>query len=102
MKEFFFILITVEWVLFNMFMVTDLFLFYIWFEAILIPMYFLIGVWGSRQRKTYAAFMFFFYTFVGSLFLLFALFILYSNFGTLELTDLVLLSPLGNNLGFIV
>lgn len=93
LKEFFITLITVEWILLNMFSVTDLLLFYIWFEAILIPMYFLIGVWGSRQRKTYASFMFFFYTFIGSLFLLFSLFLLYSNYGTLQLTGLVSVAP---------
>jgi NADH:ubiquinone oxidoreductase subunit 4 (subunit M) len=73
-----------------MFSVSDLLLFYIWFEAILIPMYILIGVWGSRQRKTYASFMFFFYTFIGSLFLLFALFLLYSQYGSLQLETLVI------------
>lgn len=72
-----------------MFIVADLFLFYIWFESVLLPMYFIIGVWGSRQRKTYAAFMFFFYTFAGSLFLLFALFTLYSNTQSLQLFSLL-------------
>lgn len=101
LKEFFITLLTVEWMLINMFSVTDLFLFYIWFEAILIPMYFLIGVWGSRQRKTYASFMFFFYTFIGSLFLLFALFLLYSTYGTLQLTTLLSVVPTAFT-GFLV
>jgi NADH-quinone oxidoreductase subunit M len=101
LKEFLITLITVEWILLNMFTVTDLLLFYIWFEAILIPMYFLIGVWGSRQRKTYASFMFFFYTFVGSLFLLFSLFLLYSNYGSLQLSTLLMVIPAGFT-GFLI
>jgi len=52
-------------------------------------MFFLIGVWGSRQRKTYASFMFFFYTFIGSLFLLFGLFLIYSQYSTLQLFSLL-------------
>lgn len=92
LKDFFLILLTVEWMLFNMFSVADLFLFYIWFEAILIPMFVLIGIWGSRQRKTYAAFMFFFYTFVGSLFLLFGLFLVYNHYGSLQLFTILMVA----------
>ena len=54
---------------------TDLFLFYVFWEAMLIPMYFLIGVWGGR-RRIYAALKFFLYTMAGSLLMLVA--ILYS------------------------
>ena len=45
---------------------SDLLLFYIFFERVLIPMYIIIGVWGSRERKIRAAYMFFFYTLFGS------------------------------------
>lgn len=89
LRWFFINLFLVELILINMFLSADLFFFYIWFESVLIPMYLLIGIWGSRQRKTYASFMFFFYTFIGSLFLLFALFLLYSNTGTFDLVSLV-------------
>lgn len=88
-KGFLLLVLLVEWVLINMFIVVDLFLFYIWFEAVLIPMYLLIGIWGSRQRKTYASFMFFFYTYVGSLFLLLGLFLLYNHIGSLDLFSLI-------------
>lgn len=90
LKEFLIILLTIQWMLINMFSVVNLLLFYIWFEAILIPMYVLIGIWGSRQRKTYASFMFFFYTFIGSLFLLFALFLIYAHYGSLQLVTLLI------------
>jgi len=54
----------------------DLFLFYIFWEAMLIPMYFLIGVWGGAER-IYAAIKFFIYTMVGSLLMLVAILTLY-------------------------
>ena len=58
----------ITFILFNIFCVLDLFFFYIFFEAILIPMFILIGIWGSRQRKIHAVYQFFFYTLIGSLF----------------------------------
>jgi len=51
------------------FIVLDLLLFYISFEGVLIPMFFLIGFYGGRNRKIHAAYQFFLYTLVGSLFL---------------------------------
>jgi proton-translocating NADH-quinone oxidoreductase chain M len=48
----------------------DLVVFYVFFEGVLIPMSFLIGIWGSRERKIRAFYLFFFYTLVGSLFML--------------------------------
>jgi NADH:ubiquinone oxidoreductase subunit 4 (subunit M) len=50
----------------------DLFLFYIFWELILIPMYFIIGIWGG-ERRVYAALKFFIYTLAGSLFMLVAI-----------------------------
>ncbi|MBJ79777.1 MAG: hypothetical protein CMH60_00505 [Myxococcales bacterium] len=54
------------------FLATDLFLFYLFWEAMLIPMYFLIGIWGG-QRRIYAAIKFFLYTMAGSLLMLVAI-----------------------------
>src|SRR6185436_10603255 len=54
------------------FVATDLFLFYVFWEVMLIPMYFLIGVWGGR-RRIYAALKFFLYTMAGSLLMLVAI-----------------------------
>ncbi len=55
------------------FLVKDLFLFFLFFEAMLLPMFFLIGIWGGEKRR-YAAVKFFVYTFAGSIFFLLALF----------------------------
>src|SRR5712672_4291728 len=58
----------------------DLVLFYVFWEAMLIPMYLLIGMWGS-ERRIYAAVKFFLFTFVGSVLMLLAIFWLWSNSG---------------------
>src|SRR6266446_809090 len=58
----------------------DLVLFYVFWEAMLIPMYLLIGVWGS-ERRIYAAVKFFLFTFAGSILMLLAIFWLWSNAG---------------------
>ena len=71
------------------FSVLDLFLFYIFFEAILIPMYLLIGIWGSRERKIRAVYLFFFYTLCGSILFLIAILYIYSITGSLNLEYLL-------------
>ena len=58
----------------------DLVLFYVFWEAMLIPMYLLVGVWGSEKR-IYAAVKFFLFTFIGSVLMLLAIFWLWSNSG---------------------
>ncbi len=60
----------------GVFVALDLFLFYVFWELMLIPMYFIIGVWGGR-RRLYAAIKFFIYTFVGSLLMLVAILTIY-------------------------
>ena len=57
-----------EILLVGVFLVFDLLLFYIFFEGVLIPMFFLIGIWGSREEKVRASFYFLFFTFAGSVF----------------------------------
>lgn len=81
-KEFLIILFFIEFLLFNVFSVLDLLLFYIFFESILIPMFLIIGVWGSRERRIHAAYQFFLYTLVGSLLMLLAILLIYFETGT--------------------
>ena len=59
----------------------DIISFFIFFESILIPMFFIIGIWGSRERRIRAGFFFFLYTLFGSIFLFFSLLILYYDTG---------------------
>ncbi len=69
---------------------TDLILFYIFFEASLIPMLFIIGLWG-RENRIYASLKLFIYTVFGSLLFLFAIIYLKVTFGTSEISELKLL-----------
>jgi proton-translocating NADH-quinone oxidoreductase chain M len=64
------------------FVSVDLIAFFFFFESILIPMFFLIGNWGSRERKVRASFYIFIYTLLGSIFFLFSILILYYDIGT--------------------
>lgn len=77
LKEFSLSLLILELLLIFVFSSLNILFFYVAFEAILIPMYLIIGIWGSRERKIRAIYIFFFYTLVSSFFLLFGL--LYIN-----------------------
>jgi NADH-quinone oxidoreductase subunit M len=72
-KEYYFLLLFLETGMLGAFVALDSFMFYLFWEAMLIPMYFLIGIWGGKD-KVYAAMKFFIYTVVGSLLMLVALF----------------------------
>lgn len=71
-KEFTFFMLMLEVGMIGVFISLDLFLFYIFWEAMLIPMYFIIGIWGGEQR-VYASVKFFIYTMFGSLLMLVAI-----------------------------
>jgi NADH-quinone oxidoreductase subunit M len=71
-KEFFFLLLLLQGGLFGVFLSLDLILFYVFWELILIPMYFIIGFWGGKN-KYYANIKFFLYTMFGSLLMLVAI-----------------------------
>lgn len=83
-KEFFIAFLVLEVLLILVFSVADLFLFYVFFESVLIPMYLIIGIWGSRERKVRAAFLFFLYTLFGSLVMLLAISYIYIKVGTTD------------------
>lgn len=71
-KEFTFFMLMLELGMLGVFVSLDLFLFYVFWEAMLIPMYFIIGIWGGEQR-IYASVKFFIYTMFGSLLMLVAI-----------------------------
>lgn len=83
-KQFIIYLLLIELFLTLTFLTTNLFFFYVFFEAVLIPMFLIIGVWGSRERKINAAYYFFLYTLFGSFFLLFGILYLYQLTETLD------------------
>lgn len=68
----------------SVFVVLDLLLFYVFFESVLIPMFLIIGIWGARERKIHAAFQFFFYTLLGSVFMLLGILLIYSTTGSTD------------------
>lgn len=81
-KTYILYILLIELFLFLAFLSTDLISFFIFFESTLIPMFILIGGWGSRERKIKAAFYLFIYTLLGSIFLLFSILVIYLETGT--------------------
>nr|YP_004940457.1 NADH dehydrogenase subunit 4 [Clava multicornis]AER54466.1 NADH dehydrogenase subunit 4 [Clava multicornis] len=90
-KEFLLCLYTIILLLIGVFTILDILGFYILFEAILIPMFLIIGIWGSREEKVKAAFYFFFYTLIGSLLMLISIFKIYSILGTTNYQNLLII-----------
>jgi len=75
-KEYMIAFLLLETFMIGMFSAIDILLFYIFFEAVLIPMFLIIGIWGGR-RRVYASFKFFLYTFLGSVLMLVAIIYMY-------------------------
>ncbi len=89
-KEYYFLFLLLETGMMGTFLALDLFLFYVFWEVVLVPMYFLIGVWGGPRRE-YAAIKFFLYTLAGSLFMLLGILAVYfaAPVHTFDVTQLV-------------
>ena len=83
-KKYFLAFLVMEFFLIGVFCILDLLLFYVFFEAVLIPMYLIVGVWGSRERKIRAAYFFFLYTLLGSVLMLISILYIYSQVGTTD------------------
>src|SRR6202162_402361 len=79
-KEYYILLLLLQTGMLGVFMSLDFVLFYVFWEVMLVPMYFLIGVWGS-ERRLYAAIKFFLYTLVGSVLMLLGILALYFKAG---------------------
>jgi len=86
-REFLICLLFLETGMIGVFLSLDMFLFYVFWEVMLIPMYLLIGIWGNPARRIYAAVKFFIYTMLGSVLMLVA--ILYLVFQNYEATGIV-------------
>jgi NADH-quinone oxidoreductase subunit M len=84
-KEFMIALLVLETMMVGMFTALDFVLFYVFFEGVLIPMFLIIGIWGGEKR-TYAAYKFFLYTFLGSVLMLVAIFAIVIHTGTTDMT----------------
>jgi NADH-quinone oxidoreductase subunit M len=87
-KEFFAFLLALETGMIGVFVALDLILFFVFWETMLIPMYFLIGVWG-HERRIYAAVKFILYTMIGSALMLVGILYLYSVTGTFDFQSIL-------------
>jgi len=91
LKDFLIAILIMESLMIGVFCSLDLVIFYLFFEAGLIPMFLIIGIWGG-ERRVYSAFKFFLYTLLGSVLMLIAIIVIYLTSGT---TDVVKLYELG-------
>jgi proton-translocating NADH-quinone oxidoreductase chain M len=89
LKQYYISFLLINSFLIVVFSVLDLLVFYIFFESILIPMFLIVGIWGSRTRKLKAAYQFFLYTLIGSFFMLLSIFLILFETGT---TDFLVLN----------
>ena len=96
-KGYFALFLLLETGLIGVFCALDFFLFYVFWEVVLLPMYFLIGIWGG-PRRIYAAIKFFIYTFVGSVLMLVAMLALYWHQG-FDTFNLLTLSAMSDGFG---
>jgi len=87
-KEYMIALLVLETLMIGVFVALDLVLFYLFFEAGLIPMFLIIGIWGGANR-IYASFKFFLYTFLGSVLMLVAMVAMYADAGTADIPTLL-------------
>ena len=87
-KEYMIAFLVLEGLMIGVFTALDLVLFYLFFEAGLIPMFLIIGIWGGKDR-IYAAFKFFLYTFLGSVLMLVAMIAMYRDAGTTDIPTLL-------------
>lgn len=87
-KEYMIALLVLETLMLGVFCALDLVLFYLFFEAGLIPMFLIIGIWGGKER-IYAAFKFFLYTFLGSVLMLVAMLAMFRDAGTTDIVQLL-------------
>ncbi len=87
-KEYMIAFLVLETLMIGVFCALDIVLFYVFFEAGLIPMFIIIGVWGGK-RRVYASFKFFLYTLLGSVLMLLAMMAMYWQAGTTDITELL-------------
>ncbi|MEL6684338.1 MAG: NADH-quinone oxidoreductase subunit M [Pseudomonadota bacterium] len=87
-KEYMIAFLILETLMLGVFLALDLVLFYLFFEAGLIPMFLIIGIWGGKNR-IYASFKFFLYTFLGSVLMLVAMVAMFADAGTTDVPTLM-------------
>jgi NADH-quinone oxidoreductase subunit M len=98
-KDFFFLFLLLEMGMLGVFISLDFVLFYVFWEVGLVPMYFLIGIWGQpKDRPLYSAIKFFLYTLVGSVAMLLAILAIYFELNTFDILEAAQLQPFAANM----
>ena len=98
-REFFFLFLLLEMGMTGVFVSLDLVLFYVFWEVGLVPMYFLIGIWGQpKDRPQYSAIKFFLYTLAGSVFMLLAILGIYFVTGSFDMLEAARAKPFAGNM----
>jgi NADH-quinone oxidoreductase subunit M len=97
-KGYFALFLLLDTGMMGVFTALDFFLFFVFWEMMLLPMYFLIGIWGGPRRE-YAAIKFFLYTLAGSILMLVAVVALRIDSGTFSIPDMVAMAKAGNLTG---
>lgn len=95
-KEYYALMLLMETATLGVFLSLDMFLFYVFWEFALVPMYFIIGVWGG-ERRVYASVKFFIYTMAGSVLMLIAILILGTSAGSFDLEVVARNNPYAGN-----
>ena len=98
-KEYYILLLLLQTGMLGVFMSLDFVLFYVFWEVMLVPMYFLIAVWGS-ERRLYAAIKFFLFTLAGSVLMLLAILAIYYYRGTFDIRE-ILMHPFTTQFGWL-
>ena len=75
----------------SVFIMLDLLMFYVFFESVLIPLFFIVGIWGASESRIRASYYLFLYTLAGSLFMLLAILYIFANVGSTDFTLISLL-----------
>lgn len=91
-REYMMLFLVLESIVLGVFLALDFLLFYVFFEAMLIPMFLIIGIWGGDNR-IYASYKFFLYTLAGSVFLLLAMIYFYSQTETMSIAEITRIAP---------
>ncbi len=99
-KEYMISFLVLETFILGVFLSLDLFLFYIFFEASLIPMFLIVGIWGGVNR-IYAAFKFFLYTLLGSILMLIAMIFIWVEAGTTDIPTLMITNFSSKTINFL-
>jgi NADH-quinone oxidoreductase subunit M len=93
-KLYYIFMMLLEWAMIGVFVLQDLIIFYVFWEVTLVPMYFLIGIWGAEER-VYAAVKFFLYTMAGSILMLLAILFVGNAAGTFAVPEIVAMVQAG-------